>query len=413
MTEIQRLDPAPVPARIGQGTAVEQSRAVAEVAAAVQVAQACPRDVTTSAGEMRRSCAQSRLAERAFFRYNRGDGTVTGASVYLARELARCWGNVQYGLVELRRDDEHGQSEMQAWAWDVQTNTRASTTFIVPHARDVKGGRKPLEALRDVYENNANNGARRLREQILALLPQWFVEEAKDLCLETVKSGNGKPIEQRVADALRGFEGLGITRDQVEKRIGFPCSSWTAQDLASLTVIFRSLQRGEIRAEDEFEPARLTLADVTHQAPAQPSAEQSTPAPAAAQHEAAGGPAAPAATAPGVERYVLPVSKGQLDAMRDRFEELGIGGRSAAARAGRMRVLSEITDRKITDPRELNNDEGRTVLDNLAGESGQRIVDTVLGTSTQEPAEPQPPDDPAESYDPTTESGWARDEAGQ
>ena len=50
-----------------------------------------------------------------------------------------CWlpggGNVQYGINELRRDDSAGESEMRAWAWDVQNNTRSVRSFIVPHAR--------------------------------------------------------------------------------------------------------------------------------------------------------------------------------------------------------------------------------------------------------------------------------------
>lgn len=108
-----------MPTRIGQGTAVEQSRAAAEVQAAVVVAQQCPRNIQQAVAEMRESCRQPYLAERAFYRYGRGGSTVTGPSVHLARELARCWGNIQYGLVELRRDDEYGQSEMQAFAWDV------------------------------------------------------------------------------------------------------------------------------------------------------------------------------------------------------------------------------------------------------------------------------------------------------
>ena len=107
----ERPAPAAAPARIGQGTAVEQSRAVAEVQAAIVVAQNCPRDINAAIAEMRQSCQQMFLAERAFFRYSRGSGSITGASVHLARELARCWGNIQYGLVEMRRDDEFGQSD--------------------------------------------------------------------------------------------------------------------------------------------------------------------------------------------------------------------------------------------------------------------------------------------------------------
>src|SRR5580698_3785894 len=166
------------PSRIGQATAVEQSRAIAEVQAAIVVAQQCPRDITRAERAMRQSCAQKGLAERAFYRYPRAGETITGPSVQLARELARCFGNVQYGVAELRRDDGFGQSEMLAFAWDLETNTRSSTTFIVAHVRDTKEGAKPLTDMRDIYETNANNGARRLREMIFAILAGWYTADA-------------------------------------------------------------------------------------------------------------------------------------------------------------------------------------------------------------------------------------------
>jgi hypothetical protein len=259
----QSMPTIATPTRVSQGTAVEQSRAVAEVQAAIVVAQQCPRDINAAIAEMRQSCQQQYLAERAFFRFPRGGQTVSGPSVHLARELARCWGNVQYGLTELRRDDEYGESEMQAWAWDVQKNSRNSSTFIVPHKRDKRGGAEKLTDLRDIYENNANNGSRRVREAIFAILPPWFVEEAKELCAKTLRDGGGKPLNIRVADAIKAFEGLGITLDRIEGKLGRPSTRWTEHDVAQLIVTFKSLQRGEITAEDEFPQPRVTAAEIT------------------------------------------------------------------------------------------------------------------------------------------------------
>jgi hypothetical protein len=255
--------PARLADRIGQATAVEQARAVAEVQAAIVVAQQCPRDLVTAREQMLESCSQPALAERAFFRYSRGGSQISGPSVHLAREIARCFGNVQYGISELRRDDEHGQSEMQAWAWDVQTNTRASTTFIVPHGRDTQKGRKALVDLRDIYENNANNGARRLREQIFAIIPAWFTEEAKDRCQKTMEDGGGEPIAQRVAKAIDAYSGIDITEKQLEQRVGKTKGKWDARDLAQLIVIFRSVDRGEVKKEDEFPSERVTAGEIT------------------------------------------------------------------------------------------------------------------------------------------------------
>lgn len=243
---------------VGQATAVEQARAVAEVQGAIVVAQQCPRSMARAIDEMRESCSQVALAERAFFRYSRGGSQITGPSVHLARELARCFGNVQYGLTELSRDDDKGESQMLAFAWDVQFNTRAVTTFIVKHGRDTKDGRKALTDLRDIYENNANNGARRLREQIFAILPKWFTEEAQEICRRTVEKGGDVPLPQRIANLIKAFGDLGVAVDQLERKIGRKRDAWTAHDVAALTIIGRSIRNGEATVDAEFPDIKVT-----------------------------------------------------------------------------------------------------------------------------------------------------------
>ena len=280
------------PGRLGQATAVEQSRAVAEVHAAIVVAQQCPRDITRAVADMQRSCAQKSLAEKAFFRYNRGGSQISGPSVQLARELARCWGNIQYGLTELRRDDTYGQSEMQAWAWDVQTNARSSTTFIVPHKRDKTGGPVALTDMRDIYENNANMGARRLREMVFAILPGWYTEDAVTACYDTLASDDSEgDLTQRRAKAVERFAALGVTARQLEQRLGAPQAKWAPFDLAQLSVIYRSLVRRETTREEEFGEvqARVTAADITGQPESPAAGDDTSQQPEGASGEAQGG----------------------------------------------------------------------------------------------------------------------------
>ncbi len=236
----------------GQATLVEQSRAVAEVQAAVLVAQNRPRSVSDAMKEMREVCRIPALADRAFFKFSRGGGSVTGESVHLARELARIWGNIAFGIAEMARDDIRGQSEMLAFAWDMQTNARSQTTFIVPHVRDTKGGNKPLTDMRDIYENNANMGARRLREMVFAVLPVWFREEAADICRDTLQDGGGKPLVQRIADCVAALEAIGISRPRIERKIGKSADEMLAEDVAMLGVAYKSIKRGEITKDEEF-----------------------------------------------------------------------------------------------------------------------------------------------------------------
>lgn len=249
----ETLAARPVGPAASQSTTIEQSRAVAEVQAMVVVAQNFPRNEAAAIQKMREACARMHLAEMAFFKFPRGGSTVQGKSVHLARELARCWGNIDYGVKELDRDDFGAKSEMVAYAWDMQTNARGATNFIVPHKRDKKGGAEMLVDMRDIYENNANNAARRLREMIFSVLPKWFVEEAADLCRQTLEKGEGeRPITQRIADAIAAFAKIGVSVERIEAKLGAKSSAWTPVDIANLGVSIRSIRNKEISADDEF-----------------------------------------------------------------------------------------------------------------------------------------------------------------
>jgi len=263
-----QMPAAPGADRIGQGTAVEQSRAVAEVQAAIFVARQFPREIGRARNTMQAACQSMALAGKAFYRFPRAGGAVEGSTIHLAKALAQSFGNLQYGVTELRRDDDYRQSEMQAWAWDVENNTRHVLTFIVPHARFAKGKVEALIDLRDIYENNANNGARRLREAIFATLPDWFIEEAEDLCRQTLNKGDGKPLPERIEGAIQVFAGLGVTADRLEQKLARKRDQWTGPDIAQLLITHKSIQRREITVEDEFPQARVTAAEIKGKAPA-------------------------------------------------------------------------------------------------------------------------------------------------
>lgn len=250
-----------------QATAIEQARAVAEVAAAVRVAQDNPRDEARATTKMREVCAQRALADRAFYSLPRAGGRIEGSTVHLARSLAACWGNLDYGIRELRRDDANGESEMQAWAWDQETNVRSSRSFVVPHARMKGRGaektREKLTDLGDIANNNNSVAARAVRETIFTVLPVWFVTEAEEVCTRTLNGAGGdKPLAQQVADAVAHYaDTFGVTRAQLEAYIALPTSDWSSQTLGNLRVLAGELSRGEKRAEDEFPVAAPSITE--------------------------------------------------------------------------------------------------------------------------------------------------------
>jgi hypothetical protein len=240
-----------------QTTQIEQARVIAEVQGAIVVAQNRPRDINAALAEMRKVCTIEMMADRAFFAYDKGGNTATGGSIHLARELARIWGNITYGIKELSRRDNrpgepYGESEMLAYAWDLQTNARPETTFIVPHYMDTRSGKKILKDARSIYENNANMGARRLREQIFAVIPRWFRDEAEDICRRTLEHGDGKPIKERIATAVQVAKTWGVTPEMIEKKYGCAITALSSVQIADLRIVFRSMKNGEITRDEAF-----------------------------------------------------------------------------------------------------------------------------------------------------------------
>lgn len=269
--------PAPVPTSTGsEATKIEQSRAVAEVYAAVASAQAIPRDIRRSRQLMRASMGTYDLAAVSFYRYTRSGKTIDGQTVAFARSLAWCFGNFRSGMTQLSRDDVLGRSEMMAWAWDLEQNVWRDSKFISPH-RSYFGDGRELDSDRDIYESNTSQAARRERSLILALLPTQFVEEATTLARETLARGprDDESIEDRRQAAAVAFDQIGVTTEQIETRLGRPFDRWDGYDLAELTILRGSLTRRETTIADEF-PTLVALSDLPSAAGPSPKPETPT-----------------------------------------------------------------------------------------------------------------------------------------
>ncbi|GAA4175977.1 hypothetical protein [Gryllotalpicola koreensis] len=256
MTDIQ-LPVERIPA--SQGTMIEQTRAVAEVAAAVKLAKEFPRDTTEVIAATKELCSRLAVAQRAFYEVpNRG----AGLSVHIARELARIWGNLDYGVRELNRDDDKGVSELQAFAWDAEQNVRSTRSFIQPHERMVKGARKRLTDLSDIYLQNQNVAARAVRECIFSVIPGWLLAEAEATLRATLKNGDGKPIEQRRREAIAAFADLKVTQAQLEKRLNKSQAKWDALDVSGLVRVFTSITQDSIPVTEFFPDEVVQIPEV-------------------------------------------------------------------------------------------------------------------------------------------------------
>ena len=238
--------------RIKQGTvAIEASRAIAEAQGKLVIAKRFPRDEVAAYAKAMEACQRPKMAEKAFYAFPRGGQTVEGATIRFAEELARCWGNIDYGIKELSQDD--GKSEMQAYAWDLETNAQSVQNFTNPHQREQGKKMVTLTSQRDIYENNANMATRRLRARILAILPSWFVEDCIAECKKTLAGQNDTPLVDRVKKMVVQFAKLGVTQEQIEHRLKRKIDTMNADDFTEYIGIYNAIKQNESRISDWFE----------------------------------------------------------------------------------------------------------------------------------------------------------------
>ena len=241
---------------INQGTvAIEASRAIAEAQGKLVIAKRFPRDEVQAYNRVAQACQRKGIAEKAFYSYSRGGGTVSGPTIRFAEELARCWGNIDYGIKELSQDE--GKSEMQAYAWDLETNAQSVQNFTNPHIREVGGKAKVLTSQRDIYEINANMGARRLRSRILAILPTDLVDMAISECKKTLAGNNDEPLIDRVKKMIVAFGKIGVTKEQIEKRLGRKVDTMTIDDFTDYIGIYNAIKQGESKIAEWFESEKV------------------------------------------------------------------------------------------------------------------------------------------------------------
>lgn len=230
---------------------IEKSRAVQEVQAALVIAKKFPRDTNAAYTAIMRSCERHSLAQSALYQYPRGGEIVKGPSIRLAEVLAQNYGNLDFGIREIERRPHSSVAE--AYCHDLQTNTRHTKIFEVPHEIGTKKGIKKLSDPRDIYELVANNGARRMRACILGIIPADIIEAAVKQCEKTLIRGDGEPMEDRIRKMLLAFQGLGVTQEMIEKKLGHSVTTTIAEELVNLMAVYTSLRDKQAKRSDFFD----------------------------------------------------------------------------------------------------------------------------------------------------------------
>ena len=261
-TQLQNLKQANpfgnAPQNSGSALALsEQNRAIAEVQAAMMIARQSPRNQIAVMDKIIDACTRPSLAVAAVYHYSRGGTDISGPSIRLAEAIAQQWGNIQFGFNELFRGVDYDgvtYSEVGAYAWDLESNTRRPLQFRVRHWRDTKKGGYALKDERDIYELIANQAQRRVRACILAVIPGDVTEAAVKQCEITLKATADTSAEG-IKKLLAAFDEFGVTKEQIEKRIQRKINSIQPAQVVNLKKVYASLRDGMSSVEEWFEPA--------------------------------------------------------------------------------------------------------------------------------------------------------------
>lgn len=305
-----------VQSHAGGMLAVAATREAQTIQAQMVIAQRFPRNQTQAYSRIIEACKRKHLAEKALYAYQRGGQLVSGPSIRLAEVLAQNWGNLDCGIRELETkpstDNKPGESVMEAYTLDLETNVRYSLTFTVRHKRDTKKGSYNLTDDRDIYEMTANQGSRRLRATILKAIPGDIVEAAIEECEKAMAGGQG-PLIDRIRAMVVAFNDMSVTQAMLEKRLGHKIEATTEKELVDMKKIFQSIRDGFAGREEYFDVAATETAHAAdlNSRGAPPVQQPMAPAQAAA---AASAPTAPAAPAPAKAAAPKPKAKPKAEA---------------------------------------------------------------------------------------------------
>lgn len=247
----------------GVGALSAQTREMTEIQAAITVAKRFPRDEIAARVKCSQSCARPNFAASATYSFPRGGKDVSGPSVDLARELARCWGNLNYGLRIVDADDD--TVHIKGFASDLETNSRVEMED--KFAKLVQRKNKKTSVVewvtpdeRDLRELINRRGAILVRNALLQLLPPDLVDDALTECRETMRKAAAGAFAKDKQSAIKAlalaFDALGVSVEMLEKRLGHELTLISDDEVVELRGIYQSLKDGISKRAEYFEFAK-------------------------------------------------------------------------------------------------------------------------------------------------------------
>lgn len=235
-----------------------------EVESAVILAKRYPRNEEAAYASIMVACGRPNFAEKGNYAFPRGkvkndegewvSNMVKGPSIYLARELAKAWGNIRFGFRIVFDDIE--EREIEAYAWDLERNLHnsAATRFKKLVQRKVwstVNGQKTSETQwvtpdeRDLREMTSKQAALLIRNCILQLVPADFIDDAREKCEATKLAKVKEDPEKSLKAVIVGFAGINVPAETLESLLGHPVGQCSPPEIVDLKGIYAAIRDGQ------------------------------------------------------------------------------------------------------------------------------------------------------------------------
>ncbi len=185
--------------------------------------------------------------EAFYYAFPMGGKTIEGPSIGLAMAVAREWSNC---AVPVEYYETATEWVFTAHFVDLERGFTVSRVF---RKKKGKGAFKKLEDDRAEDMTFQAAQSRAIRNVVLAGVPRWLTELAKERAKESVLKGISKEGLAAATDkALKFLAGYGISQERVRAALGKPQQEWTSEDIASLRGMASQLKDGQATSAQLF-----------------------------------------------------------------------------------------------------------------------------------------------------------------
>lgn len=182
-----------------------------------------------------------------YYSFPMGGKKIEGPSIGLAMAVAREWSNC---AVPVEYYETATEWVFNAHFVDLERGFTVSRVF---RKKKGKGVFKKLEDDRAEDMTFQAAQSRAIRNVVLAGVPRWLTDQAKERANDAVLKGISKEgLAVATEKALKFLAGYGITEERVIAVLGKSKHEWASEDIASLRGMPSQLKDGQATAEQLF-----------------------------------------------------------------------------------------------------------------------------------------------------------------